>query len=193
MSLIEKANNSTWSFIKPPRSSSTNPAEDNIKIHDAVIIFKNFEGRPTKFNSKGGSRSFNLVLPNDLKDILVDYGWNIRRHPARTEDGEDMFSTEIMVNYRCTYPPQVELLTCYDGKKRRRKLSEESIGVLDKVEIETCDVIIHPHARIDQASGELKYKGYLNNMQAKQYEEIRPFGDRFSDYRYDDEPEDDED
>ena len=51
---------------------------DNISIRDAKIMFRNFSGKPDKFNPQGGRRIFSVRLTNELADNLKADGWNIK-------------------------------------------------------------------------------------------------------------------
>ena len=60
--------------------------KDILEIEDARIIYRNFEGVASKFNREG-DRNFAVIVPNDeIKDILVEAGWNVKIKPPRDED-----------------------------------------------------------------------------------------------------------
>ena len=60
-----------------------------LQIDDAIIIYRNFSGAPSKFNREG-DRNFALVIPDqETADRLIADGWNVKIK-SRGED-EDSF------------------------------------------------------------------------------------------------------
>ena len=56
----------------------TGMSNQNLFIENARIFFKNFGGAPTKFNPKGGKRTFCVAIePEDAISLKKD-GWNIK-------------------------------------------------------------------------------------------------------------------
>lgn len=111
-----------------------------LQIDDARIIFRNFAGRGDKFNREG-DRNFAVVIPTrDIADRLIDEGWNVKIKPPR-EDGDDEFMylpVKIKFGFR---GPNAYLVT----GNRRNRLDEESIGLLDDVDIREVNLDIRPY------------------------------------------------
>ena len=117
-----------------------------VEINDARIIFRNFAGRADKFNHEG-NRNFAVVIPNqELADDLINdtneygVGWNVKIRAAR-EEGEDDFRylpVKVKFNNR---GPAVYLET----GGRLNRLDEESIKLLDDIEIASVDMDIRPY------------------------------------------------
>lgn len=117
-----------------------------VEINDARIIFRNFEGRADKFNHEG-NRNFAVVIPNqELADELVNdvneygVGWNVKVREAR-EEGEDDFRylpVKVKFNNR---GPAIYLETA----GRLNRLDEESVGLLDNIDIASVDMDIRPY------------------------------------------------
>ena len=117
-----------------------------VEINDARIIFRNFAGRADKFNHEG-NRNFAVVIPNqELADDLINdtneygVGWNVKIREAR-EEGEDDFRylpVKVKFNNR---GPAVYLET----GGRLNRLDEESIKLLDDIEIASVDMDIRPY------------------------------------------------
>ena len=100
MSLLSKAEN---------ESVFETLVNGDISIENAVIIWSNFEGRPTEWNPKGGKRTFNVVLPRKIADQLSKEGWNVKVREPRDEDDDPLIFTEVVLNMDSQYPPRVFL------------------------------------------------------------------------------------
>lgn len=117
-----------------------------VEINDARIVFRNFAGRGDKFNREG-DRNFAVVIPNqEIADALINdvnefgIGWNVKINEPR-EAGDDPFiflKVKIKFNNR---GPAVYLKT---GDKLN-KLDEDTIGMLDDVDIASVDMDIRPY------------------------------------------------
>ena len=116
--------------------------DGSLSVEGARIIWTNFSGRPTKFNAAGGKRTFNLVLDRDTADELARDGWNVREIEPKNEGDEPLYVTEITVGFG-QYPPKVYLID--SRSKRMQPLDEDSISLLDNIDIENVDVMVRPY------------------------------------------------
>ena len=111
-----------------------------LQIDEARIIFRNFSGRGSKFN-RDGDRNFAVVIPNqELADTLMDEGWNVRIKPAREEGDAPFMYLPVKVKFN-DRGPHVYLKT----GTSLNKLDEETIGILDDVDIMNVDLDIRPY------------------------------------------------
>lgn len=111
-----------------------------LQIDDARITFRNFRGEKGMYNAEG-DRSFALVIPDEeLANRLSDEGWNVKIRPARTDDEEPFMYLNVKVKFN-DYGPNVYLIT----NGRKTKLDENSVGILDRVTILSCDMDIRPY------------------------------------------------
>ena len=143
-----------------------------LQIDDARIIFRNFSGVGSKFNREG-DRNFAVVIPNEeLKDALVEEGWNVKIKAPR-EDGDMPFMflpVKIKFNDR---GPSVYLKT----GDRVNKLDEESIDCLDNIDILSVDLDIRPYDW-EMSDGKCGRSAYLQSMEVTQ--EVDRFHMRFA-------------
>lgn len=111
-----------------------------VQIDDARICFRNFSGRPDKYNREG-DRNFAVIIDDqEVADALIEQGWNVKNRPPR-EDGDDPFmylAVKVKFNDR---GPNVYLKT---GRATNR-LDEESVDCLDNVDILGVDLDIRPY------------------------------------------------
>lgn len=118
---------------------------DILQIDDARIIYRNFAGRGDKYNREG-DRNFAVVIPDeDMANDLTKLGWNVKIKPPR-EDGDTPFMflpVKVKFNNR---GPNVYLKT---GNVQNR-LDEESVGLLDNIDIISVDLDIRPYDWIVQ-------------------------------------------
>ena len=112
---------------------------DILQIDDARIIYRNFAGRGDKYNREG-DRNFAVVIPDeDMANDLTKLGWNVKIKPPR-EDGDTPFMflpVKVKFNDR---GPNVYLKT----GNVQNKLDEESVGLLDNIDIIGVDLDIRP-------------------------------------------------
>lgn len=113
---------------------------DILQIDDARIIYRNFAGRGDKYNREG-DRNFAVVIPDEeMANDLSNLGWNVKIKPPR-EDGDTPFMflpVKVKFNDR---GPNVYLKT---GDVQNR-LDEESVGLLDNIDIIGVDLDIRPY------------------------------------------------
>ena len=65
-------------------NNRNNPSD--LMIEDAKLLFTNFAGSPTRYNSEGGKREFSVALPLNLVEDLERDGWNVKYR--KNADGE---------------------------------------------------------------------------------------------------------
>lgn len=107
---------------------------DILQIDDARIIYRNFRGERDTYN-RDGRREFDLIIPDEeIKDLLVDLGFNVKIKPAREEGEAPFMHLHVKVGkYANAY------LTSGDNMQ---KLNEETMGLLDTVEIASVNLDI---------------------------------------------------
>lgn len=116
-----------------------------LEISDARIIWPNFSGKADKFNDEG-KRNFNLIIPDEeAKEVLVNdlneygVGWNVKIRPPRDEYEEALFYMPVKLKFN-EWGPDVYLET----GNRSVLLDEESVNMLDNIDIISVDVDIRP-------------------------------------------------
>lgn len=127
-------------------------------IENAQLMFLNFEGRPDRFNTQGGIRTFNVALDAELADRLAADGWNVRWLQPRDEEDDPTPILQVKVNFAGKKPPKIVMVSSTSRKKTY--LTEETVHILDWAEIVTADVEINPY--VWEANGKGGIKGYLN-------------------------------
>ena len=141
-----------------------------VQIDDARICFRNFSGRPDKYNREG-DRNFAVIIDDqEVADALIEQGWNVKIRPPR-EEGDDPFmylAVKVKFNDR---GPNVYLKT---GRATNR-LDEESVDCLDNVDILGVDLDIRPYDW--DVNGKTGRTAYLQSMEVTQ--NIDRFGARY--------------
>ena len=148
-------------------------------VENAVIMWTNFGGNPTKFNPAGGKRTFDLVLSDRIGMMLDSDGWNVKTIKGKNDDDSTMFITEIGVNPRSDV--SVYLCEEVNGKKYRFRVKPEDFGVLDNYQYSDVALLIRPYLHGRQNSAGSTIKGYLKQMNlVRQNEDY--FHDKYADY-----------
>lgn len=146
-----------------------------LQIDEARIVYRNFSGEESQFNRKG-DRNFSLVIPDEeLAQRLTEEGWNVKIRPAR-EEGEDPFMhlpVKVKFNDR---GPNVYLIT----NGQRNKLDEETVGLLDSVDIINVDLDIRPYDW--EMNGKTGRTAYLQAIEVTQ--EVNRFEARFAEEEF---------
>lgn len=127
-----------------------------IAIENAHLFFKNFSGEQTAFN-RAGDRNFCVFIDPEIAPKLKEDGWNIRMLNPRDDGDEPRPYIQVKVSYK-NIPPRIYLMT----SRKKRMLDEETVGELDIVDIQSCDLIITPYEwTINGKSG---ISAYLKTM-----------------------------
>lgn len=134
-----------------------------LQIDDARIIFRNFEGRGSRF-AREGDRDFSVVIPDEeIKDALLadtnEWGdsWNVKVKAPRDPDESPLMHLKVKVKFN-DRGPAVYLKT----GDAMVKLDEESIGCLDHIDIKSVDLDIRPYD--DEFNGRSFRTAYLQSM-----------------------------
>ena len=142
-----------------------------LQIDDARIIYRNFSGAPSKFNREG-ERNFSIVIPDEeTANTLVEEGWNVKIKPPRDEDDSPFMHLPVKVKFN-DRGPIVYLKT----GNAVNKLDEESVDILDNIDIMGVDLDIRPYDW--EVNGKTGRTAYLQSINVTQ--EIDRFADRYS-------------
>lgn len=118
----------------------------NLVVRNAEIIWRNFRGEKSEYNAEG-KRNFAVVISDpDLYEDLKADGWNVKPKKKRDEDEPDKWTLKVNVVFG-KRPPNAFLITYPNGKMKKTKLDEYTIGQCDWCGIEKCDLIIRPWDR----------------------------------------------
>lgn len=146
-----------------------------LQIDDARIIYRNFSGEPSKFNREG-DRNFAVVIPNEeLADRLQDDGWNVKIKQPRDEDDSPFIYLPVKVKFN-DRGPRVYL----KSGKATRTLTEETVGLLDHIDIVSVDLDIRPYDW--EVNGKTGRTAYLQSICVTQ--EVDRFAERFAEEEY---------
>lgn len=115
------------------------PEIRKLKIEDAKICSKNFEGRANEYNTDG-RRYFSVILDEDTALELIDDGWNVdSRHP-REEGDPTRYYLKVRVKFE-KFPPVVKQVT----SRGVTTLDEDEVKLLDGATITSADLVITPY------------------------------------------------
>lgn len=166
-----------------------------LEINDARIIFRNFRGEGSKFN-KEGDRNFALVIAGgtlddgkrvmelnseEMADALMNdtnrfgVGWNVKIKAPREEGDTPFIYLPVKVKFN-DRGPSVYL----KSGRNQIKLSEETVSMLDDIDILSVDMDIRPYD--DEISGKPFRSAYLQSIFVTQ--EIDRFASRFAEEEY---------
>lgn len=146
-----------------------------LQIDDARIVYRNFAGVGGKFNREG-DRNFSLVIPDEeLRDRLLQDGWNVKSKPGRDEDDGDFMTLPVKIKFN-DRGPNVYLRS----GSRVNKLDEETIGLLDDVEILSINLDVRPYDW--EVNGKTGRTAYLQSIEVVQL--LDRFAERLAEEEY---------
>ena len=149
-----------------------------VQIDDARIIYRNFSGAPSQFNREG-DRNFAVVIPDqEIADALIEQGWNVKIKPPRDDQDTPFMFLSVKVKFN-DRGPNVYLKTGH----ALNKLTEETVGMLDDVDIISVDLDIRPYDW--EINGKTGRTAYLHSMQVTQ--QIDRFAAQFAEEEAEDE------
>jgi hypothetical protein len=136
------------------------PANDNTVMMEGVrIIFRNFAGKEGQYNREG-DRNFAVLLDDRVAHDMAEDGWNIKTLRPREEDDADALPQAylpVSVNFKGR-PPRIVLIT----SRGRTNLDEDSVEMLDWVDIVNVDLIVRPYEWT--VNGKSGVKAYLQSI-----------------------------
>ena len=154
-------------------NNRNNPSD--LMIEDAKILFTNFAGSPTRYNSEGGKREFSVALPLNLVEDLEKDGWNVKyRKNADGEYDPERPYLGVKVSYKFR-APAIWLITA----GRKQLMSEDTIGTLDNITIKTADVVIHPS--VYDVRGQQGISAYVKELYVVMDDESASFASKYAD------------
>lgn len=132
-----------------------------LQIEDARIIYRNFSGIGSKYNREG-DRNFAVIIPNEeIKDQLLEQGWNVKIKPPRDEDESPFMYLPVKVKFN-NRGPGVYVVS---GSKVQ-KLSEETIEMLDEIDISSVDMDLRGYDwEVNGKTGKSAYLQAINVIQ----------------------------
>ena len=141
-----------------------------LQIDDARIIYRNFAGEASQFN-RAGDRNFSVLIEDEqLANELRDRGWNVKIKQAREEGDIPFMHLPVKVKFN-DRGPSVYLVS----GSNRVKLDEETIGMLDSIDILGVDLDIRPFDW--EVNGKAGRAAYLQSICVTQ--DIDRFAQRF--------------
>lgn len=141
-----------------------------LQIDDARIIYRNFAGEASQFN-RAGDRNFSVLIENEqIANELRDHGWNVKIKQAREEGDTPFMHLPVKVKFN-DRGPSVYLVS----GSNRVKLDEETIGMLDNIDILGVDLDIRPFDW--EVNGKAGRAAYLQSICVTQ--DIDRFAQRF--------------
>lgn len=143
---------------------------NKLQIDDARIIYRNFAGEASQFN-RAGDRNFSVLIEDEqIANELRDHGWNVKIKQAREEGDTPFMHLPVKVKFT-DRGPSVYLVS---GSNRVR-LDEETIGMLDSIDILGVDLDIRPFDW--EVNGKAGRAAYLQSICVTQ--DIDRFAQRF--------------
>lgn len=154
-------------------NNRNNPSD--LMIEDAKILFTNFAGSPTRYNSEGGKREFSVALPLNLVEDLERDGWNVKfRKNADGEYDPERPYLGVKVSYKFR-APAIWLIT----SGRKQLMTEDTVGTLDNITIKTADMVIHPS--VYDVRGQQGISAYVKELYVVMDDESASFASKYAD------------
>lgn len=133
--------------------------DNNIVMENARIFFRNFAGKESDFNREG-DRNFCVAVDDQLAEALIQDGWNVKYTKPREEGDEVQAYLQVSVSFKVRAP---QIVMIGSQTKKRTRLDESMIEMLDWAEIETVDLIISPY-HWGPINGKSGLKAYLQDL-----------------------------
>lgn len=131
----------------------------NVHISDARIIFRKFNNEPDRFRNT--NRSFHIIFPSqEAAEPLIEEGWPVKIKAPREEGEDPLIIMKVNVKMESSYPPNVYL----DTGSNLTKLDGDTIDILDRVDIESCEMELRPKHYENRETGGDAISAVLNKL-----------------------------
>ncbi|MBO7453456.1 MAG: hypothetical protein J6U54_24240 [Clostridiales bacterium] len=169
-----------------PRDASSPEDKFNRNFAGEMRVIKPKVGREFKTDE----RFANIIVPKDMVDAFKQYEIDMWENAPREgyEDQEPTYTTKIKlaVNSDGSFNPKT-IVKLVAPKKRPVDLTEETIGILDKMHIQSIDVVL---GRGREKKNNGKYQLWINTMYVYQDIPEDAFAYKFADLEYSDDSDD---
>lgn len=145
---------------------------DNLRIEDTRVIYRNFAGKPTKYNVQGGKRTVGIILPDvETGEALAKDGWNVKYLRDRDTDEVDAAFISAKISYD-NKPPKIVIVT----NRKQTYLDAESVEILDYADIQNVDAVLTPY--VYDVGGKSGISAYVKTMYVTVQED--EFADKYN-------------
>lgn len=118
--------------------------KDILEMDGVRIINRNFGGKKSVYN-KAGDRNFCVVIDDpDKAEMMAEDGWNIKIKAPREEGDLPFYFLSVKVKFNEDYPRLNPVVYLRSGRNMI-KIDEETINMLDDVDITNVDMEIRPY------------------------------------------------
>lgn len=136
--------------------------DDTVVMEDVRIIYRNFAGKPDQFQPPN-TRMFHVLLDHEVAQAMFEDGWNVKWFRQVEEGTPPQAHLPVFLKYRKKdgekmKPPKVVLIT----SNNRTQLDEETVEIIDDVDISTIDLIIRPNEW--ELNGKSGKKAYVKSI-----------------------------
>lgn len=147
-----------------------------VLIDDAKITWTNFAGRKDDYN-RNGDREFTVIVDDpDIAEELMARGCNLKiKHPEDRNEPPRM-TFKVKVSYRFGAPA-----VYLDNGRNVVNLTEDTIGTLDRIDIERVDMDIY-FGKEWTNNGTTARTAYLDKIMVTQ--SVDRFRERFAEEEY---------
>lgn len=145
-----------------------------LEIEDARITYRNFRGEGSKYNREG-DRNFAVIIPDEeIKDELVEAGWNVKIREPRDGYDEPFMFLPVKIKYNKEgRGPAIYVLS---GNGKPTLLSEDTVSMLDEIDIASISMDLRPFEW--DINGKTGITAYLQAMEVTQ--NIDRFGAKYT-------------
>lgn len=147
---------------------------EDVVIEDARIFSRNFEGKEVVKNgivvNGEGKRTFCVAIPDDVAQVMIEDKWDVRlRRPSEDDENQEpSYYLPVELKYRdrtgrplgSSIYPHIYMYVGRPGRKEN-ELTEDSVSILDGINLTQVDLTIHPRWVLSPKTGEEYIKAYL--------------------------------
>ena len=126
------------------------PTKDLV-LENRQITYRNFAGNESDFNKKG-DRNFAVWIDDPQEaEAIAELGWKVKYKKPEEDGTPGRAYMPVTVKYHPRLrPPMVKILK----KQGQISLDEESVELVDFMDIEKCDMVLRPFHWQHKSSGE---------------------------------------
>lgn len=135
-----------------------------LEIENARIIYRNFAGEGSKFNREGDRNFAVIINDEDIKDELIENGWNVKiKDPREGYEDEGVF---MFLPVKVKFNNRGPAIYVRSGNSIPTRLNEETVGILDEIDILGVDMDLRPYDW--EVNGKEGRTAYLQAMEVTQ-------------------------